>query len=117
MLYLIRTHKGIYLVKARSWNDACRKGRASFIADVDKGMEMLGGFPEAPVGDAHPLNHTGIVITAPDLLKKAIEMYAQACVNDSWKGGGDPADFPEIERKLKDAEVLLKDLTDLDFAG
>lgn len=115
MRYLFKTHKGVFLVKAKNYNDACHIGRCCFIADQDKGISLIGGFDDKEVPEAQALNHTGIVIVEPDMLKKAIEMYAQACVNDSWKGGGDPADFPEIERKLAEAVSLLKDITGLEF--
>lgn len=115
MQYLLRTHENVFLVKARNYNEACHIGRCNGIADQDKGIELLGGFADNPVGDVFPLNSTGVVITSPDLLKKAIQKYVQACLNESWKGAGDPADWPLIDRDLAEAQALLKDVTGLDF--
>lgn len=42
-----------------------------------------------------------------DKLKRLITDYRNAAIADSWKGGGDPADFPEIEKRLLDARKAL----------
>lgn len=34
-------------------------------------------------------------------LLRAITNYVNASINESWKGGGDPADIPEIDERLK----------------
>lgn len=44
------------------------------------------------------------------MLWAAIQRYAQACVADSWKGGGDPADIPDIEDELSNAQCALEDI-------
>lgn len=36
-----------------------------------------------------------------------LRTYARAYDSDSWKGGGDPADWPEIEARLKQAEAAI----------
>lgn len=41
------------------------------------------------------------------LLKDKIKRVVDADVADSWKGGGDPADFPQIENELKEAQTDL----------
>lgn len=38
-----------------------------------------------------------------------INAYGQAAVDQSWKGGGDPADIPEIERRYQEAYKALSD--------
>lgn len=43
-------------------------------------------------------------------LRAAIKRLIQAEIKDSWKGGGDPADFPAIEAELADARAELKDV-------
>lgn len=40
-------------------------------------------------------------------VQKAIERYAEAVAEDSWKGGGDPADISAIERELKESKAVL----------
>jgi len=40
-------------------------------------------------------------------LRKRIKRYANAKIDDSWKGGGDPNDIPEIERELRVAKQNL----------
>ena len=47
-----------------------------------------------------------------DRLVRAIERYARARVDNSWKGGGDPDDIPRIERRLKRASADLNKLID-----
>lgn len=42
-----------------------------------------------------------------------LHKYAQAIVNDSWKGGGDPADIPEIEAELINAKRNLDHYLDI----
>lgn len=46
-------------------------------------------------------------------LMEAIKAYAEAAIADSWKGGGDPADIPEIEQMLEGAMQRL--LLSVDF--
>jgi hypothetical protein len=43
----------------------------------------------------------------PHPVRTAIRRYANAFENDSWKGGGDPADWPQIEQELADAKQNL----------
>ena len=38
-----------------------------------------------------------------------IEEYAQARVDNSWSGGGDPASVPELELRLSEARQALDD--------
>ena len=40
-------------------------------------------------------------------IQKAIKRYANAVAEDSWKGGGDPADIPSTERELKESKSSL----------
>lgn len=40
-------------------------------------------------------------------LRKLIREYAEACVVDSWKGGGDPVDYTGIELRLELQTALL----------
>ena len=40
-------------------------------------------------------------------IREAIKRYASAVAEDSWKGGGDPADIPAIERELKESKKSL----------
>lgn len=37
-----------------------------------------------------------------------IERYGSALVADSWKGGGDPDDIPDIEYELEKARAKLE---------
>lgn len=50
------------------------------------------------------------MITAHEARKlvKLIERYRDAEVEDSWKGGGDPADIPYIEEELRLARSALE---------
>ena len=43
-----------------------------------------------------------------DYLMRAVRRYVHAYNCDSWKGGGDPADIPAIERELRNARKALK---------
>lgn len=43
----------------------------------------------------------------PRDLRDALERYVRACDADSWKGGGDPESYPEIEKELKESKQLL----------
>lgn len=43
-----------------------------------------------------------------DQLRKLIEEFRDTEVADSWKGGGDPADVPFIERELEVAKTNLE---------
>lgn len=113
--FCIRTHKGVFLVHdCDNWNDACNRARMSSAVDPDKCIEMLGSFADE-VRYTQQLMTTGIVITEPDVLKKAIELYADARISDQMKGGGDPESFPEIEQNLNEARSLLKDITGLEL--
>ena len=40
-------------------------------------------------------------------VRQTVERYTEAAIADSWKGGGDPADTPSIEKELKEAEAAL----------
>lgn len=40
-------------------------------------------------------------------LRELIAEYAEAYLDDSWKGGGDPEAYGEIEARLKLQETLL----------
>lgn len=40
-------------------------------------------------------------------LKRRIKRLIDAEVADSWKGGGDPDDWPEIEKELRAARKSL----------
>ena len=40
-------------------------------------------------------------------IRAAITRYAKAVAEDSWKGGGDPADIPAIQRELKESKSSL----------
>lgn len=117
MRYLFQTHKGVFLVKAKDYNAACHIGRCQMIADHDKCISMVGAFDDKEVPEVVPLNHTGIVIAIPDLLKKAIEQYTQCAVNMSWRGGGDPESIPEIEKEWAESVSLLNDVTGLVFTA
>lgn len=39
---------------------------------------------------------------------RAINKYVRAFDADSWKGGGDPDDIPNIERRLARTKIALK---------
>ncbi len=41
-------------------------------------------------------------------LRRAIKLYTLWYEADSWKGGGDPADIPGIEAKLREADEHLQ---------
>lgn len=41
------------------------------------------------------------------VLMRRIARVIQAELNDSWKGGGDPDDYKEIEDELEDARTAL----------
>jgi hypothetical protein len=43
-------------------------------------------------------------------LRAGVEDYAEAFRDDSWKGGGDPTDIPEIENRLREARLKLTEL-------
>ena len=43
-----------------------------------------------------------------EVLRSLIKDYAEAAIADSWKGGGDPADYELIETRLKLAEIELQ---------
>jgi hypothetical protein len=45
-------------------------------------------------------------------LCRLIEAYRDAAIEDSWKGGGDPADIPGIERTVKCAKDDLNAFID-----
>jgi hypothetical protein len=40
-------------------------------------------------------------------LKRLIRAYAEAAIQDSWKGGRDPEDMPVIEARKKKARANL----------
>jgi hypothetical protein len=42
-------------------------------------------------------------------LKRLINNYVNASIAKSWMGGGDPEDWPAIERRYKDAKKKLYD--------
>lgn len=42
-----------------------------------------------------------------DKLRELIAEYAEAYVADSWKGGGDPESYAEIELRLQLQTVML----------
>lgn len=44
-----------------------------------------------------------ITTVQANALVRRISAYTQASLDDSWKGGGDPDDKPEIELELKRA--------------
>ena len=46
-------------------------------------------------------------------VQKAVKRYANAVAEDSWKGGGDPADIPAIERELRESKAALSLLIEL----
>lgn len=41
-------------------------------------------------------------------LMEYIRQYRDAAINESWKGGGDPADIPVIDKQLELQEALLE---------
>lgn len=43
-------------------------------------------------------------------LRRAINRYRDAAISDSWKGGGDPNDYGDIEHELERAEIALVNL-------
>lgn len=43
-------------------------------------------------------------------LRAAIRRLVEMEVADSWKGGGDPADWPAIEAALEEARAELRDV-------
>lgn len=49
-------------------------------------------------------------------IQRAVRQLVKAEVNDSWKGGGNPADIPIIEMELKETKArfhrLLNRLTE-----
>lgn len=45
-------------------------------------------------------------------LKNAIGEVVVAAIADSWKGGGDPADIPLIEKDLQNAMMTLQAVVD-----
>ena len=46
-------------------------------------------------------------------VQKAIERYVAAFADDSWKGGGDPADITSIERELRESRAALNLIIEL----
>jgi hypothetical protein len=38
-------------------------------------------------------------------IKRAVTRLIKAEISDSWKGGGDPSDIPDIERELAEARA------------
>jgi len=42
-----------------------------------------------------------------ETLEQLISAYAEATMQDSWKGGGDPADIPLLEKELELAQLRL----------
>lgn len=42
-----------------------------------------------------------------DELQELIEMYAEACITDACKGGGDLASYAEIELHLEQTTIAL----------
>lgn len=42
-----------------------------------------------------------VTVKQRNRLQRAINRYARACVEFSWRGGGDPMDVPAIEWRLK----------------
>jgi hypothetical protein len=49
-------------------------------------------------------------------VEAAVRRLVKAEVADSWKGGGDPADVPEIEAELKSARRALRNLLERIFS-
>lgn len=45
-------------------------------------------------------------------LTRAINRYTGACINYSWRYGGDPDDVPDIEKARKKARLALKRVLD-----
>ena len=45
-------------------------------------------------------------------LERLIRRACNAELDDSWKGGGDPADWPAITRELRKARLALKAFLD-----
>jgi hypothetical protein len=43
----------------------------------------------------------------PARLRGAVERYVEAKIADSWKGGGDPEDWPAIEECLRRRRAAL----------
>ena len=52
---------------------------------------------------------TGITGEQSDHLVNLISDYVSASIDDSWKGGGDPAEIPEIEANLALASKKLNE--------
>jgi hypothetical protein len=48
-----------------------------------------------------------VKVSSWDTLRTLIVEYAEAYVADSWKGGGDPADFEVVEAQFKLALAQL----------
>lgn len=40
-------------------------------------------------------------------LQRKIHRYVKAAIADSWKGGGDPEDIPDIEQEYQAASELV----------
>ena len=43
-------------------------------------------------------------------IQKVIDRLIKAEIEDSWKGGGDPEDIPEIEKELRRARASFEKL-------
>ena len=41
-------------------------------------------------------------------LMRAVRRLVDAELNDSWKGGGDPADIPDVEKELVLAKLAYR---------
>lgn len=41
-------------------------------------------------------------------LKRAVKRLVRAAINESWKGGGDPADVPAINLEMRRAKEEYK---------
>jgi len=45
-----------------------------------------------------------------DRLRRRLKRYVEAAIAESWKGGGDPDNIPEINAELRFASASLKEV-------
>lgn len=74
---------------------------ASDVATASKAARLAQAHTEG--GDELSKRARGIAV------HKLLQRLIDAEVADSWKGGGDPADIPEIEQELREARAAFED--------
>lgn len=53
-----------------------------------------------------------MTLSERNLLTRAINRYTRACIDYSWRYGGNPDDVPAIEQERKNARKALKRVLD-----